>query len=163
MSRQAGTFPGSVDDRASPPTLYEWMQAALNGEAIRWEASTDKDAGCLFCSQRCPDMKVHLERFHGDYWRQGALQQVQMSSQDIVGSLFFVALLAERDGPQLDKEEEYAFQCLLEDHNHVLFAYPGDSFPIGVDRLHPLTGRALAWAMRVPAEDIRAFRKELAR
>ncbi|KAF8320362.1 hypothetical protein DL93DRAFT_2073954 [Clavulina sp. PMI_390] len=160
MDRQQGVLRGSVDDPASPPTLYEWIQAAVNGEAARWE-STPQPARCLFCGQRFADMRTHLEGEHGAYWRRGVVQEIPMTSQDIIGTLFLVALLSERDGmPALSAEEEESFRSLLEIHNHVSFAYPGNPFPILFDRLRPLTGRALAWAMNVPPEDMWAFRQQ---
>lgn len=157
MDRQvpaSGTsgFRGSIDDPACPPTLYEWFKATMNGEARRWEATTAVKPRCLFCTARHTNMRAHIDQVHAPIWRQAMLTTNNMSPHDVIGMYFYVALLAEETGINLNKEEETAFCNLLEVHNHLSFIQPSGPFTILTDRYTSLSSRALAWAADIPAD-----------
>lgn len=147
LSGSAG-FRGSVDDLISPPTLYEWMQAAMNGEAFRWEATSAEKPRCVFCNERHTNMHIHLAQ-HAESWRRSFFTPNALPAQGMVGILFYVALYAEHSGPALTAQEEESFCRLLEVHNHLSFAQPNGPFPILLDNYAPLANRAAVWAKNV--------------
>lgn len=145
-------FKGSIDDPACPPTLYEWMQAVVNDEAYRWEATTTVKPRCIFCNARHTNLRAHVEQLHASKWRQAMLTTNDMTPQDVIGMYFYVAVLAEISYVKLNKEEEVALCNLLEVHNHLSFIQPGGPFLILNDRYTSLSSRALAWAADIPPD-----------